>query len=387
MPDSFCDQNEGIAGLVCTWILLSIGILTVSLRIYVRSGVNRKIGWDDYTAVAGLIVGIVAGGFFTKMITSGMGRHRSCLPPQSIVAMLEFSAISEGINVLGIGIVKISVCLTLLRVVERARRGITLFLRFLLVFVAVTHLALAMLFFLHCRPLAALWNKEIRGSCLSTHTTVLAGYIGFAIDVVTDLVCAAIPVLVIHRLQMGIRSKVALCVLMGLGVFTAGCAVAKAITLRGVFAADYTFGFTKPATWAAVEQFVGIIITSLPTLRPLLRTVREKSHSSSGIRRYIFWGSRYGSSEGGKKGGQQRGRIQQDPMTDPSAQGRPRTAVSRIWANRELPTQTTTVSDGSLKAAATEVDLENGLNHLKAWSLPEIADRRSAIISMPVFDS
>ena len=322
-----------------------------------------------------------------------MGRHRPCLPPQSVIAMLEFSAISEGINVLGIGVVKISVCLTLLRVVERARRGITLFLRFLLVFVAVTHLALAMLFFLHCRPLAALWNKEVRGSCLSTHTTVLAGYIGFAIDVVTDLVCAAIPVLVIHRLQMSIRSKVALCVLMGLGVFTAGCAVAKAITLRGVFAADYTFGFTKPATWAAVEQFVGIIITSLPTLRPLLRSAREKSHSSSGIRRYLFWGSKNGSSDGGKKGGQQRGRVRQDPVAESGVQGRVRTAemfVPSKRANREFPfnsIQTTTVSDKSSKTAATEVDLENGLNHLKAWSLPEIADRRSAIISMPVFDS
>ena len=304
--------------------------------------------------------------------------------------MLEFSAISEGINVLGIGVVKISVCLTLLRVVERARRGITLFLWFLLVFVAVTHLALAMLFFLHCRPLAALWNMEVRGSCLSTHTTVLAGYIGFAIDVVTDLVCAAIPVLVIHRLQMSVRSKVALCMLMGLGVFTAGCAVAKAITLRGVFAADYTFGFTKPATWAAVEQFVGIIITSLPTLRPLLRTVREISHSSSGIRRYIFWGSKNGSSDSGKKGGQQQERVRQGPIAQM------RTAqmfVPRNRANGELPfnnsdsAQKITVSDESSKAGATEVDLENGSNHLKAWSLPEIADRRSAIISMPVFDS
>ena len=181
---------------------------------------------------------------------------------------------------------------------------------------------------------------------------------------------------------------------MGLGVFTAGCAVAKAITLRGVFAADYTFGFTKPATWAAVEQFVGIIITSLPTLRPLLRTARGKSHSSSGIRKYFFWGSKSASSDGGKKGGRQRGRVRQDLVAGSGVQGRVKTAAEMFVpsnrAHREAPfnsTQTTTVSDGSSKAAATEVDLENGLNYLKAWSLPEIADRRSAIISMPVFDS
>lgn len=55
MPSSFCDENDGTVGLAFTWILLSIGILTVSLRIYVRSGANRKIGWDDYTAVASLV--------------------------------------------------------------------------------------------------------------------------------------------------------------------------------------------------------------------------------------------------------------------------------------------------------------------------------------------
>lgn len=136
---------------------------------------------------------------------------------------------------------------------------------------------------------------------MSTHTTVLAGYVGFAIDVVTDLLCAGIPVLVIHRLQMTFRTKVALCVLMGLGVFTAGCAVAKAITLRGVFADDYTFGFTKPATWAAVEQFVGIIIASVPALRPLLSSFLERSHSRSSIWRHLFWNSETSSSIFSKK--------------------------------------------------------------------------------------
>ena len=55
MPSSFCDENQGTIGLTFAWVLLSIGILIVSLRIYVRSVVNRKIGWDDYTAVASLV--------------------------------------------------------------------------------------------------------------------------------------------------------------------------------------------------------------------------------------------------------------------------------------------------------------------------------------------
>ncbi|CAF9921835.1 MAG: hypothetical protein ALECFALPRED_001892 [Alectoria fallacina] len=321
--------------------------------------------------------------------------------------MLEFSAISEALSVFGIGVVKVSVCLALLRVVDRARRGITLVLRSLLVFIAVTHLALAMLFFLHFRPLAALWNAKVHGSCLATHTTVLAEYVGFAVDVVTDLVRAGIPALVIHRLQMSFRTKMALCVLMGLGVFTAGCAVAKAITLRGVFADDYTFGFTKPATWAAVEQFVGIIITSIPALRPLLSSFPERPQRRSGIRKYMFWGSKTGSSGLGKKGSQQQQKQQQQvPRSESDVQESARTKTTFLnWYRDSRESsfgssnldQATAVYDESSRGGMRETDPEKGLlgdrfghvggvDYLKEWSLPDIADRRSAMISMPVFD-
>ena len=79
------------------------------------------------------------------------------------------------------------------------------------------------------------------------------------LDVVTDLICAGIPIFVIHRLQMNIQTKLAVGFLMSLGVLsvarkskqapeddqltcsrTAGCAIAKAVTLQGLFGADYT---------------------------------------------------------------------------------------------------------------------------------------------------
>ena len=340
------------------------------------------------------VVGIIAGGFFTKMITSGMGRHVSCLPPQSVISMLEFSAISEAINVIGIGVVKISVCLTLLRVVERGRRRISQFLWILLVFVAVTHFALAMLFFLHCRPLAALWNPQVHGTCLSTHTTVLAGYIGFAIDVVTDLICAGIPILVIHRLQMNHQTKIALCILMGLGVFTAVCAVIKAITLRGVFADDYTWGFTKPATWAALEQIIGIIISSVPALRPLFGGLLESSYNWSHMllntRKYLSWGSKHGGSDS-HESSQRQGVIQFSEQIIPKNQD----CATRVYPwfkdnggnSRHISnfSQSTTVDEEEEMASVEDIEEageESGINFLSAWSLPNIADRRSAMFSI-----
>ena len=125
-------------------------------------------------------MGIIAGGCFTQMVMAGMGRHLSCVHPEQITSVLKWSAISEPLNVISIGLVKISVCLCILRVVDRARRRIALFLWFLLVFVTITHLGLALVFFLHCsRPLAALWDPQVSGKCLTTAITVLAAYFLF----------------------------------------------------------------------------------------------------------------------------------------------------------------------------------------------------------------
>ena len=55
MMSSRCSTHQGTVPLIVTWMLLSIAIITVCIRIYVRLHVRRNIGWDDYTAVASLV--------------------------------------------------------------------------------------------------------------------------------------------------------------------------------------------------------------------------------------------------------------------------------------------------------------------------------------------
>ncbi|KAF6220016.1 hypothetical protein HO133_003841 [Letharia lupina] len=91
------------------------------------------------------------------------------------------------------------------------------------------------------------------------------------LDAFTDLVCSGIPTFVLYRMQMNTRTKVALCVLMGLGVFTAMCAVAKAITLKEIWSRDFTWNAVIVVKWACAEQALSLILVSLPILRPLFR--------------------------------------------------------------------------------------------------------------------
>ena len=191
-------------------------------------------------------------------------------------------------------------CLTLLRIVELARRRTAQFLWCLLIFVGITHFGLGMMYFLHCIPLKSVWNSQSRPSCTPTNAINVAGYIIFAMDAVTDLICAMIPILLVQRLQMDIRTKLALSGLMSLGVLTAGCAVAKVISLQRVRDDDYTWGLNSVAIWAAVEQFLGIIITSVPMLRPLFSRSHNSFHNWFRTRFntliYSSWGKNHSGS-------------------------------------------------------------------------------------------
>ena len=191
--------------------------------------------------------------------------------------MLEYAAVGEAFNVLGVGLVKICACLTLIRTLGTSSPlRLRYFLWILLLFIAVSHLAFMVVPLVRCRPLATFWDMEIKGSCMSTGATDIAGKIGSAIDIGTTLVCAFMPLSLFGRLKMSYYTKVGLCVLMGLGVFTAACAVARAVTVKKVTEEDYSWHFLAPSIWGAVEQFLGIAIVSVPPLTSLVHNMGRR---------------------------------------------------------------------------------------------------------------
>lgn len=125
------------------------------------------------------MVGLIGGGFLTKLVEVGAGQHLSCLPHGQIYPVFKWSLLAQVCNVLGIGLVKISVCLCVLRIVDRARRRLSQFLWILIAVVAVSHLVQAIIFLIQCRPLNALWNPKVKGTCFPLHTAYTAGYVNY----------------------------------------------------------------------------------------------------------------------------------------------------------------------------------------------------------------
>ena len=141
------------------------------------------------------------------MIVSGVGRHIYCLSLAHISDALQWSIYAQIVNILGIGLVKISVCLCILRVIDKVGKVLSRFLYLMIAFVSVSHFAQVgenlddalcfsisgtklskiLLFLIQCRPMAKIWNPYLRGQCFSSHVTYLAGYIGFGQSCSLDL--------------------------------------------------------------------------------------------------------------------------------------------------------------------------------------------------------
>ncbi|KAL9604300.1 MAG: hypothetical protein Q9179_001922 [Wetmoreana sp. 5 TL-2023] len=242
--DALCNEHRGSLLLAIGWTLLGLAALTVTMRFYFRSGLRNGINWDDYFIMAALVVGIIGAAFLTKLVQAGGGSHMFCLSPGQIYPVLKWSLLAQ------------------------------------IAFVATSHMVQVMIFLVQCRPLNAVWDPKVHGTCFSPRVIYTAGYTNYGLDALTDLICASIPIFVIHRLQMNIRTKVAVGFLMSLGVLTAGCATAKAITIKGLFGQDYTWAIITPGVLTITEHYLGIIIASMPALKPLFSKVLESTVSS-----------------------------------------------------------------------------------------------------------
>ena len=222
-------------------------------------------------------------------VDKGLGRHIYCLSPEQISRAIMWSVLSQLFNFVGIGLAKVSVCLCVLRILNRTRKGLTKLLWVLIFFVSISHLCECVLFIVQCRPMPKMWNPHIKGKCFSPHITYQVGYFSFALDALTDILCAGIPIVLFQRLQMNARTKLALRCLMGLGALTSVCSIAKAVTLKGVFVADYTWELKKPAICATTEHYSSLTLASLPALKPLFQkimgAVRDISSTYSEKRR------------------------------------------------------------------------------------------------------
>ncbi|GKZ30152.1 hypothetical protein AbraIFM66950_008011 [Aspergillus brasiliensis] len=281
------DRAPGL--LACFWAPFPVTVALVGIRFYCRSARN-DLGYDDWTMLFAWIQYIIAAALSTAMVLRGGARHTAYIDPADLPYILKLQIIDQVPAALAAVLGKISVALFIMRITGRTSRWRRWFLIIhIVVYTLVTIINLCILLG-QCRPIQALWDTSLRltgkAKCLDasvdTDFTMLLSSLGAYID----FVLALLPLTFIVELKVGLRKRIALFFILGLGAIAGVCACIK--TSRFIAASDPTdptWNSYSLYIWAFLEISLLIIAACIPPSKPLwdfLVNGRPIKPSSSG---------------------------------------------------------------------------------------------------------
>lgn len=239
------------------------------------------------------------------------------IPEDHAAQLMQWLLTAIFLNVLALFFMRISVCFFVLRLLPpsktwkswpKALTYATLFVNF------ISTLINCLGFGLWCRPLAGLWNHQIKAKCYSYHVLVNIFRVSggmfsskwstetpsdlslIVLGALSDFSVALIPVFIVMGLQMDFRTKISISIVLGLGFLTAACSIAKVIV--SINPDNPRSSNTNVGFLSTTEECFGIIIASLPALHQLF--VRKRHASALPV--YAKDGpSHQSSSTGGQK--------------------------------------------------------------------------------------
>ncbi|CAI7572123.1 unnamed protein product [Penicillium bialowiezense] len=291
--DPRSDINQGPRILIATAITTAAALITVIARFYVRICIIRNVGWDDY--IMGLTMVLSACGFaiIVPEVKFGAGRHIGFVGESAKTAMhLNFA--TQGIYLFAIGTVKISIGLFLLRFA--GRKGYKIFIWVVIVLMALYTTICFLTLVFQCKDIRSNWDSTVKSECFAPKQLLILSYTNtaLALNILTDLIFAVLPVLMLRHLQVNRRVKASLICILGLGVFACAAAFVKLSILPSYGrTGDFLWDYTNLTIWVVTECNTGIIAGSLPTLKPLFKKVLGTYGSRSKTTREYYNSKQY----------------------------------------------------------------------------------------------
>ncbi|KAL2862681.1 uncharacterized protein BJX67DRAFT_385380 [Aspergillus lucknowensis] len=283
-PPGYASETKGPMILCVFWAFFFVSALLVSARLYIRAWWLRNIGLDDYI-IAGAMVMLTGYTVVTTInVGLGYGKHTPVIMQDGGIELLTKILIINyadfALGIMSFATPKLAIAALLNRVMNPGRfHRVWLWCLTGLVFVA-SSICIVVLFTM-CNPPEALWKVDLIAAAATCRPQlVLVGYAIFtgAISGFVDLYLAIYPAVVLARLQITLKKKLALCAALGLGAVACAMAIVKCFQLPNA-TADLVI-------WTSIESNIIIIASCIPTLGPLYELARGNRSWSSHQRDY-----------------------------------------------------------------------------------------------------
>ncbi|PBP28427.1 hypothetical protein BUE80_DR000494 [Diplocarpon rosae] len=267
-------------------------VTVVMVRMYARAIVLKAVGKDDWLILAAMMCGIGVFACYVGECSNGKGMHSASIRPDEFVRILQWQFYHSVIVTVGISLVKLSVAFFLLRLVPS--KSYRIFLYCIVAFLVAFTFSSASTIIFSCLPIRASWDRasEPDAKCFSTNTFTYIGMSNSVVNILTDVLFASLPIPIVWNLQVNVRTKISLIVIMSLGYFACACSIVKTKIQATVFQDADSYRNDSYFVWNSLELYMGIVAASLPTLRALFNSVLDfrtfLKGSSNGQRKYYM---------------------------------------------------------------------------------------------------
>ena len=115
-------------------------------------------------------VAILAGAFNSVAMHYGIGRHIFYVAkdnPENVLNTFKWLWASEPTNLTAVYLVRLSICLFFLRLVPKKDKRYRWTIISTIIFCSIAEVYVAINYFIECRPIEKVWNKELKGSCVT----------------------------------------------------------------------------------------------------------------------------------------------------------------------------------------------------------------------------
>ncbi|KAK2037188.1 integral membrane protein [Colletotrichum somersetense] len=312
--DAWKAQDKGPTILHICWVVIGISTLFVLARVYVRGRIMKNFQWDDYFIILGQICGYVSTALSHLAVNAGNGRHMALLTVEQQENAILWTTAAFCPGIMSFGLPKLAVVYLLTRLLNPGKYH-KMFLWFLGIWCQLTLFVTAGLLLGRCTPARSLWDFSISGKCFSTD--ILVGFCIYAgsFSAFVDVYLAIYPAVVLFRLQMPLKKKIALSCALGIGSISGVVATYKTTRIPSLGSKDFSYDTSDLVIWTVVEGSTIIIASSIPILQPLVEVVMRRNPFSSARRSniknkyYKYDDSRSNGRTGGIELGQQKPRV------------------------------------------------------------------------------
>ncbi|KAJ6094200.1 hypothetical protein N7467_003045 [Penicillium canescens] len=271
-----------MAGNVEAWVLLSLALFTILVRIFVRWKLVGPANFqlDDYLMPLAGIVFVLETVAAYLVVANYQGLTNSYMTDEerksvdlsskeasNRVAGSKIQVIGWSLYVAILWLVKVSLAVFYSRLTT-GLQSLPTRVRLAYGILAVTWIATQLSLLLSCQPFHAFWQISPNPGkfCQPTNSPVYV-LVVVILNIITDIYLLSIPLPLLWTVNISLKRKVPLMALFSGAAFVITASIIRAVTIMS----SGPDGAEAGSKWACRETFVSIVVSNLPIIQPLLR--------------------------------------------------------------------------------------------------------------------